>query len=278
METVTSKDGTVIAFDRSGSGPAVILVAGALGTRSKGMDNPLITSLSPHFTVIDYDRRGRGDSGDTLPYAVEREIEDIDALIDAAGGSASLYGLSSGAVLALEAADKLRGKVKKLAMYEPPFLIDSSRPPVPDDYVEQLNRAVAAGQRGDAVEIFMTKAILIPGEFVRQMRYGPTSDVFGSNVKPPEWAEMEQVAHTLAYDGLIMGDTMSGKPLPAKKWASVTCPTLVIVGGASESFFHNGAQALVDALPHAQRSILAGQNHAVDPAALAPVLINFFKA
>lgn len=278
MEQVTSKDGTRIAFDRAGSGPAVILVNGALGMRSNTSEYSLVSYLSSHFTVYDYDRRGRGDSGDTLPYAVEREIEDIEALIQAAGGSAYLYGMSSGAVLALEATNCFPGKVAKLALFEPPFLIDNSRPPVPNDYVDQIKQAVAEDRRGDAVEIFMTKAILIPAEFVAQMRYGSSEGLFDTKAKPPAWAQMEQIAHTLAYDGTIMGNLMSGHPLPEKRWTSVTCPTLVIVGGDSEPFFHNGTQALVDALPQAQHHILAGQNHAVDPAVLAPVLIEFFKA
>lgn len=273
MQKVTSRDGTVIAFDQEGQGPVVILVTGALGVRS---DADLAAQLASHFTVINYDRRGRGNSGNTLPYAVEREIEDIEALINATGGSAFLYGLSSGAALALEAANKLSSKVKKLALYEPPFIVDNSRPPVPQDYVAQLNAALAAGRRGEAVEIFMTKAILIPAEFVAQMKQAPMSEVFDSEMKPPEWAEMEKVAHTLPYDGLIMGNTMNGQPLPTDKWTSVSAPTLVIVGGASEPFFHNGAQALVEILPNAQYHVLEGQNHAVASKALAPVLIEFF--
>jgi pimeloyl-ACP methyl ester carboxylesterase len=273
MRKVTSKDGTTIAFEQSGSGPALILVTGALGVRS---DPNLVTFLEPHFTVFNYDRRGRGESGDTLPYAVEREVEDIEALMDEAGGSAFLYGLSSGAVLALEAASKLPAKVKKLAMYEPPFIIDDSRPPVAKDYVQRLNEAIAAGRPGDAVELFMTEAILLPAEFVDQMRHTPADELFDGEMRPPEWAEMEQVAHTLAYDGTIMGDTMAGQPLSARKWVSATSPTLVITGGNSETFFHDGAKALVDELPKAQHYILEGQDHAVAPSALAPVLVEFF--
>jgi pimeloyl-ACP methyl ester carboxylesterase len=230
------------------------------------MFTQLVALLAEHFTVFNYDRRGRGDSGDMLPYAVEREVEDIEALINEAGGSAFVYGISSGAVLALEAANKLPAKVRKLVLYEPPFIIDDSRPPVPEDYVEQLNEAIAAGRRGEAVKIFMTKAILLPDKFLAPMR------------KDPMWAEMEAVAHTLAYDGMIMGDTMSGKLLPTGRWTSATSPTLVITGGNSETFFHHGAQALVDDLPNAQRRILEGQDHAVAPEALAPVLVEFFKA
>lgn len=278
MRQVTSKDGTAIAFDQSGKGPAAILVTGALGTRSDPMAAELAAYLAPHLTVYNYDRRGRGDSGDRAPYAVEREIEDIEALIDAAGGSAFLYGLSSGAVLALEAASRLPTKVKKLAMYEPPFIIDGSRPPLPEDYVEQINRAIAAGRPGDAVEIFMTQALLMPAEFVTQMRNAPLSGMSSEGATPPEWAEMEKVAHTLAYDGMIVSEVARGRPLPTRKWASVTMPALVITGEKSEPFFHSGAKALVNDLLNAQHRILEGQDHAVAPKALAPVLVEFFAS
>ena len=269
MQIVTSKDGTTITFDRSGEGPVVILVTGASGTRSHPMMTQLAALLAAHFTVCNYDRRGRGDSGDTPPYAVEREVEDIDALLDEVGGSAFVYGISSGAVLALEAASRLPTKVKRLALYEPPFILDDSRPPLPQDYVKQLDEAVAAGRRGDAVEIFMTKAIGLPPEYLAPMR------------DDPMWADMEKVAHTLAYDGTIMGETMSGKPLPAERveqWASATMPTLVISGEQSEAFFHVGAQALAEVLPNAQHRTLEGQEHAVDPAALAPRSETYFSS
>jgi pimeloyl-ACP methyl ester carboxylesterase len=275
MKTVTSKDGTPIAYDVAGSGPAVIMVTGALGTRNPDMTAGMAGLLSPHFTVYDYDRRGRGDSGDTPPYAVEREIEDIAALIEAAGGTAYLYGMSSGAVLALEAAKALGSRVPKLAMYEPPFIIDDSRPPAPVDYVEQLNAAIASGDRGEAVNIFMTKAILIPEEYVEQMR-GGSFTAEGQRAQPPHWMAMEKVAHTLAYDGTIMRGLMLGNPLPKGRWANVGAETVVVVGGNSEPFFHSGAQALVAELRNGQYRVLEGQDHAVDPAALAPVLIEVF--
>jgi uncharacterized protein YndB with AHSA1/START domain/pimeloyl-ACP methyl ester carboxylesterase len=271
MNKVTSKDGTPIAFDRLGEGPAVILVSGALGVRSHPIMARLAEQLAPHFTVLNYDRRGKGDSGDTpthTTYAVEREIDDIEALIDEAGGPdgwAYLYGLSSGAALALEAANKLgAGKVKKLALYEPPFIVDDSHPPLPNDYVQQVNRMVAEGRRGDAVALFM-KVVGVPEEFIPQMR------------EMPMWPEMEKGAHTLAYDGTIMGDNQSGKPLPPNEWPAATMPTLVIVGGESPAFFQNGTQALVDALPNAQRHTLEGQTHEVAAEALAPLLVEFFR-
>lgn len=266
MKTVTSKDGTTIAYDQSGTGPALILVGGALAVGSQPGGDAFALELAPHFTVLNYDRRGRGHSGDTLPYAVEREIKDIEALIDTAGGSAFLLGFSSGAVLALEAANQLSSKVKKLALYEPPFIVDDSHP-VPDDYVAQLNAAIVAGRPGDAVEIFLTKAVGVPAEVVDQMQSDPSA-----------WSGMEAVAHTLVYDGTIMGNTMSGKPLPKGKWTSASMPTLVITGGNSEPFFSAGAQSLVGVLPDAQHRILQGQDHNVSPAALSPLVVEFFKS
>ncbi len=263
MHTVHSKDGTTIAYDQEGTGPAIVLVGGATATRRNAV--PLATVLAEHFAVLNYDRRGRGVSGDTPPFAVAREVEDLEAVIDAAGGPAWVFGHSSGAVLTLHAARQLPNKIAKLAVYEPPFIVDDSRPPLPADYVTQLNAAIAAGRRGDAVEILMTKAVGVPAHFVAQMRADPT------------WAAFEAVAHTIAYAGIIMGDTMSGSPLPLKKWASVTVPPLVIDGGASEAFMHHGAQALADVLPHAQRCTLEGQDHGPASDVLVPVLVEFFK-
>ena len=264
MRTVISRDGTSIAYDQSGQGPAIILVNGATATRLAGTS--LVETLAPHFTVFAYDRRGRGDSGDTMPYAVEREVEDIDALITEAGGSAFVFGHSSGAVLALETARLLHNRVKQLAMYEPPFIIDNSRPPAPPDYVPHLNKLIAEGRRSEAVEYFMTDMILVPSEMVAEMR--PTQ----------MWPGLESVAHTIAYDGTIMGDTMNGNPAALKKWATVSPSTLVMVGGASPAFFHNGAQALVDILPNAKLDVLAGQDHGPADDVLAPVLVEFFKS
>lgn len=264
VKKVQSKDGTEIAYVRYGEGPTLLWVTGALGYKDHPLSTQLDDLLAKHFTVIDYDRRGRGGSGDTKPYATEREIEDIEALIDANGGSMYIAGMSSGAVLAVKAAAKLGDKVKKLALYEPPFIIDNSRPAVPTDYVAQLDAAIAAGDRSKAVEIFMTKALLIPDEFVASMKTGPM------------WADMEKVAHTLAYDGKIIEDIANGKPIKADQWKTVTAPTVVIVGGNSEPFFHDGAKALVEALPNAKFQILEGQDHAVAPDALAPVLVDIF--
>ena len=259
MSKVTSKDGTTIAFDQSGKGPAVVLVGGILGDRSQ--QAPLATLLAEHFTVFNYDRRGHGESGDTPPYAVEREIEDLEALIEEAGGSAFVYGTSGCAVLALEAAAYgLAPNIKKLALWEPPYIIDDSRPPAPRDYKAQLTERLSSGQRGDMVELFFTKAVGLPVEFVAQMRQAPF------------WPAQEAFAHTLIYDATIMGDFS----LPTERMATVTVPTLVIDGGETLWLTH-AAQAVADALPNAQRRTLKGQPHNIAPEALAPALVEFFK-
>jgi pimeloyl-ACP methyl ester carboxylesterase len=264
MQKAASKDGTRIAFDRVGQGPALILVGGALSQRSD--NGPLVELLAKRFSVFSYDRRGRGDSGDTAPYAVAREVEDIDALIGEADGAAFVYGKSSGAVLALEASNTLRAKIRKLALYEPPLIVNDGRPPPPDGYAEELDALIAVGRRGDAIEFFMTKVVGMPAEAVAPMR------------KAPAWPKMEAMAHTLAYDVAIAGDTMSGKPLPAQRWTAATAPTLVMDGGASPEWMRNGAAALADVLPDAQHRTLAGQTHEVAPEVIAPELEQFFLA
>jgi len=267
MKKVISKDGTPIAFDQSGQGPALILVAGATATRLA--EASLAAALAPYFTVFAYDRRGRGESGDTAPYAVEREVEDIDTLINEAGGKAFVFGHSSGAVLALEAARLLPTRITKLAVYEPPFIIDDSRPPAPEDYAPQLIELVSSGRRGEAIEYFMT-VVGAPAEMVAQMRQSPM------------WPGLEDLAHTLAYDGTIMGNTMRGDPLPLRKWASVTVPTLVMDGtvfmGREEShvFLRHGAQELAHILPDAQNCTLEGQDHGPADDVLVPALKAYF--
>ncbi len=151
MKETRSKDGTTIAFDCSGQGPALILVAPASATRLA--ITGLAAALAPDFTVFAYDRRGRGDSGDTLPFAVEREVDDLEAVIDQAGGSAFVFGHSSGSVLALEAARRLPGKIRKLALYEAPFIVDDSRPSTPPDFLPRLSGLLAAGRREEAADL-----------------------------------------------------------------------------------------------------------------------------
>lgn len=256
MSTVTSRDGSTIAFDRSGEGPPVILVVGAFNDRATGA--PLAEALQARFTVFNYDRRGRGASGDTAPYSVEREVEDIDALIEAAGGSAAVFGYSSGAILALTAA--ARGSaITRLALYEPPFTVDENAPPPPVDHADRLAELVAAGRRGDAVEYFQTEIVGIPAESVAQMRNAP--------FRPA----LEAIAHTLVYDASIVGD---GR-LPAGSADSVTVPTLVISGADSPEEMRRAAWTAADALPDARHRSLEGQTHDIVPAAVAPVLEEF---
>lgn len=260
MSTVTSRDGTTIVFDRSGGGPAVILVTGAFGDRS--MMAPVAALLAARFTVYAYDRRGRGGSGDTAPYAVEREVDDIEALLEHAGGSAYAYGISSGAVLALHAARALPG-LTKLALYEPPFIVDDSYPPLPPDYLDQVKELTATGRPGDAVELFLT-FVGVPAEEVAQMR------------AEPFWQALEAVAHTLAYDFTVMGDTQRGKPLPAK-WASITTPALVADGAKTpQPYIRPAADSLAALLPNARRLTIPDQDHAVAPEAIVPVLTDYF--
>jgi pimeloyl-ACP methyl ester carboxylesterase len=260
--SVTSKDGTRIAFDRSGNGPALILVGGALSDRSGGA--PLAEILAPRFTVFSFDRRGRGDSEDTSPYSVEREIEDLEALIDEAGGTAFVHGQSSGAVLALEATAKFPAKVRKLSLYEPPFIIDDSRPPPPENYVTRINELIAANRRGEAVAFWMTEVVRAPAEGVAQMRNAPT------------WPALEALAHTLTYDIAVLGDNMAGDPLLTDQWRAAIAPTLVIDGGASPAWIRNSARALADVLPNAQHRTLEGQTHNAAPEVLAPEIERFF--
>ena len=265
MNTATSRDGTTIAFETRGEGPPLIVVGGALNTRQAA--STLAELLAPSFSVYAYDRRGRGDSGDTPPYAVDQEVEDLRALVEGAGGTAFAFGHSSGAVLALEAAASASAPgITKLVLYEPPFIVDDSRPPLPDDYVSHLKELAATDRRGEAVEYFMTTGVGVPAEAIPSMR------------ESAFWPSLEAVAHTLWYDGVIMGENMVGKPLSVDRWSSVTIPTLVIDGGASPPSMRNAVQQLVDVLPNARRLTMEGQSHEVDPTLLAPVLAEFFTS
>ena len=263
MKTVTSKDGTIIAFDQFGEGPVVILVDGALQYRAfdQGMVE-LANLLAPHFTVIHYDRRGRGDSTDTQPYALEREIEDIEAIIDEAGGSASLYGISSGAALAMEAAIKLGDKVSKLAMYEAPYNDDEAAQQAWKDYVKQLRELLDAGRKGDAVGLFMMLVGASP------------EDVEGIR-QTPMWPLWESIGHTLAYDHIAaLGEDAA---IPTERASLVTMPALVMDGSESFPFMHTTAVTLANAMPKGQLHTLEGQTHEVGAEAIAPVLVEFFK-
>jgi alpha-beta hydrolase superfamily lysophospholipase len=260
QDSVTSSDGTTIAFDRAGDGPPVVVIGAGPTDRSE--NTPVADLLSEHFTVLNYDRRARGDSGDTAPFGVGREFDDLAAVIDAAGGSAGVCGTSGGAVIALEAA--ARGlSVTKLALWEPPYVLDeeASRLRPPADYEDRLATAVAAGHPGDAVELFFTAAVGMPAELVAGMRQAPF------------WPAMEGRAQALVYDAAIMGDFR----VPTQRLASLDVPALVI-DGATTPWMSRSADAVARAVPRAQRRTLAGQPHNVDPAAIAPLLVEFFGA
>src|SRR5205807_5630217 len=221
--------------------------------------------LGNHFTVYNYDRRGRGDSGDTQPFAKEREIEDLQVLVEDAGGKAMVFGLSSGGVVSLDAAAVTPG-IPKVVVYEPALIVDDSRQPVPTNYTEHLTTLAAQGKRDEAVEYFLTQAVGIPTEYVGGMKQDQAT-----------WSGMTGVAHTLAYDAAFVGTVMQGKPLPTDRWVKVTVSVLVADGGASDAWIQHGADALAKVLPHARRSNPHGQIHMVDPKVLAPVIIAFFQ-
>lgn len=265
MPTVTSKDGTQIAFDKVGTGPAVILVNGAMSYRAF---DPTLAQLAEllggHFTVYNYDRRGRGESGDTQPFTKQREIEDAQALIEDAGGKAMVFGISSGGVVALETAAATPG-ITKAAVYEVPFIVDDSRQPLPN-YAGHTARLAADGKLEELVEYFLTEVVGIPADYAAGMKQDPNM-----------WGGMLAIAPTIPYDASFMSEFMKGKPLPADYWAKVTVPVLVADGGASDAWMHHAADALGLGLPRASRHTLEGQTHMVDAKVLAPVLIEFFR-
>jgi pimeloyl-ACP methyl ester carboxylesterase len=267
MSTVVSADGTTIAYDRTGEGPALVLVDGAFCSRAFGPMPELAKQLATQFTVYTYDRRGRNDSGDTAPYAVEREIDDIEALIDSAGGTAYVHGTSSGAVLAMRATAALGGKVTRLSVYEAPLLVDASRPAPPADYRTQMDTMIADGRNGDAVAFFMTKMVGAPAFAAVVMRVLPA------------WKKLKAAAPTLRYDFAILGDSQIGKPMPAelaKALGAIGVPTLVADGGKAAPWMRHAADAVADAIPDTERVTLPGQTHQVKAAVIAPVLAEFF--
>ena len=261
MDRVFSKDGTFIAYQKVGNGPALIIVDGALCHRKFGPGSSIARQLAGSFSVFTYDRRGRGDSGNTLPYAVDREVEDLAAVIKSAGGAASLFGISSGAALALEAANQGL-PVRKLALFEAPFIVDGSRPPLPDDYLARLNSLLADNRRGEAVDLFM-RLVGVPSIFIRLMRLMPS------------WAKLKAVAHTLPYDITIVQDNQQGKPYTKDRWPRVTVPTLVVDGGKSPEWMRHAMSALTGVLPNATQRTLEGQTHMVKAKVIAPVLAEF---
>jgi pimeloyl-ACP methyl ester carboxylesterase len=266
MHTVTSKDGSRIAYDRTGSGPTVILVAGALGYRKFPHMEELARLLADRFTVINYDRRGRGDSTEVKPFAVEREIEDLEALIEAEGGSASLWGWSSGGALVLRAA-AAGLPVERVSVYEVPFIVTPGTERPTRDYGKRLDELVAAGDRSGAVKHFMRNAMGIPAPVVALMRLLPF------------WKGAKATAHTLPYDWAALGeDRMYGAQLSPDDWASVTVATQVVHGSKSPDVLKEGSRALAEALPNAELDVLEGVSHNLKMPVLAPVLVEFLSA
>jgi pimeloyl-ACP methyl ester carboxylesterase len=261
---VTSRDGTRIAYDKSGKGPAVIVVGGALSDRLGGAE--LASLLAPQLTVYSYDRRGRGDSTDTPPYSVKREIEDIEALITAAGGTAFVYGKSSGAALALHAAADLgRSKVKKLALYEAPYSDADGAAAAWRTFRGEVDQLLAANRREDAIAHFM-KFVGAPDDAVAGMKASPA------------WRGMLAMAPTLAYDNTLLGEDRS---VPVAIAARIKSPTLVMDGDASAEpmpFMRATADQLGKTIPNAQRLTVEGQAHDVSAKVLAPILLKFFTA
>jgi pimeloyl-ACP methyl ester carboxylesterase len=257
MMHVTSKDGTHIAYERTGEGPALILIGGAFcGRHAKASGTPLAALLAERLSVYSYDRRGRGDSDDSPPYTIARELEDIAALIAAAGGKASLYGMSSGAFLALAAAQQGLG-VDKLAVYEAPLHPDADVRS--QALADELTQLTAAGKRSQAAALFLTRVVQVPAAAVSGMQHAPM------------WPGMCAIAHTLSYDVQICAQA----PALLERLRSVQNPALILSGGRSPDWMQAYARELAQALPHASHRVLEGQTHDVDPSVLADALTRF---
>jgi pimeloyl-ACP methyl ester carboxylesterase len=260
-ETTTSADGTAIAFERVGSGPAVVLVDGALCHRAFGPSRPLAAALADRYTVFAYDRRGRGESGNTLPYSPEREIEDLQAVMDAAGGGLYVYGSSSGAGLALEAV-AAGTPVRALATYEAPYVAARWKDPSVD-HLAHIEALIAADKRGAAVSYFLVSMVGAPAFVPLMMR-----------AMPKVWNQMKAVAPTLPYDLSVMGSFTA----PVARFASIAVPTLVMVGGKAAKPMRDAQEAIAAALPGSRFEVLDGQTHQVSEKAIAPQLEAFFTA
>lgn len=266
--TVRSADGTRIVYTAWGDGDPIVIIDGATAHRAVTAENPATAELlAGEYRVVNYDRRGRGESGDTAPYAVEREFEDLAAILAGVGGErpATVFAWSSGGLLALNAA-AAGVPIARLALFEPPVVVDHSRSSLPADYVERLDAAVADGRPGDAVKLFLTAAVLLPEEMVEGMRQD--ADM---------WAGLEAIAPTIAYDGRQIGDAMSGRPLRAERWARIDVPVLVMSGDETWPFLAVGARAVAAALPTATFREVPGANHTTTPDVLAAALRDFIE-
>jgi pimeloyl-ACP methyl ester carboxylesterase len=264
MERVTSADGTSIAFERSGDGPPLVMIGGALSDRRAG--RRIADALGPSLTAVAVDRRGRGDSGDTPPYTVEREVEDVRAILGAVGGSGHLLGHSSGAVLSLEVARTFPDALTSLALYEPPFILDDGRAPLPEDFADRLEELAATGRRDDAVAYFLGTGIGLPEPAIDAAR------------RDASWADLTALAHTLHYDARVVRESIPAGPDPLGRWAAVRVPTLVMDGGASPPWIRSSAAALAAALPVATHRTLEGQGHGPDPSMYAAALTRWVEA
>lgn len=266
MSVATSGDGTPIAYETHGSGPPLVLVDGALCRRDFGPMGPLARALADRFAVTIYDRRGRGESGAREPYAVEREVDDLRAVIAAAGAEVSLYGISSGGALVLRAL-AAGAPVKRAAVYEVPFAIDGGRVPDPPDFRERIAAAVRDGRPDEAARIFL------------RVVGAPAFAVFVMRLLPNVWPKIRAIAPTLPHDFAILGETQTGGPLP-DEWRSILAaieqPTLVLAGGRSPAWMTQAARAITGHLRHGEHRVIPKGDHAVGAKALAPTLIEFF--
>ena len=260
MPHLTSKDGTSIGYEIVGSGPSVIVVEGATSYRVPGAGRPLAAVLGDRFTFVLYDRRGRGESGDTLPPSVDREIEDIAALADLVPDAPALLGYSSGGALALHAAAALGTAISRLAVYEPPYMSDDLLP-LATQYTTELSAALADGRESDAVALFLA-------------RVGVPSDAIAGMKESPYWPGLVAIAPTLAYDDAAM----DGSRIPLDAAARVSIPVLAMYGGASPEFMTFGARGVATAVPDGRLEVVADQAHDVAPSAIAPHLAAFLGA
>jgi pimeloyl-ACP methyl ester carboxylesterase len=263
---VVSRDGTSIAYELTGRGPRLLLVSAALTDRAG--NRRLAAALAEHFTVINYDRRGRGDSTDVQPWSGTREVEDIEALVDAGSGPVFLFGSSSGSALALDAASQLGDKIRGAFVYEPPFIVDASRPAVSETLSGRVASLARSRKTSAAVGLFFSDGVGLPGPAVAAMR-----------LLMPGWSRMENMAHTIPYDLALLSGTQSGKLFPPERWSHNTRPTIVAVGSRSEAFFHTGARALAATLPRARYVSLDGRDHSAvlfAPTALANSIRTYF--
>ncbi|MEU9604622.1 alpha/beta fold hydrolase [Streptomyces sp. NPDC048057] len=258
LNRARSADGTPIAYEQRGDGPAVVLVSGALDTAAA--QAPLADLLASHFSVFTYDRRGRGGSGDTAGYAVEREVEDLAAVIEEAGGRARVHGSSSGGALALRAAASGL-PITQLSVYEPPF--DPATPPgcPVGDHLARTRELVADGKVDEALVLFLD-LVGTPGNVIEHMRDFPV------------WSELAATAHTLPYDYAVMGDGA----VPVGLLHEVAVRVMVIEGGASAPSMREAARLVAEALPRGRHRTLTGQTHDVAPHVLAPVVATFFAS